>query len=109
MSKLPLINKSYNCIHPYHLVSFSPWPILTSFGLLFLTFGSVGYLHHYLYGATCAFIGLTVVSLSVFFWFRDILTEGVYEGHHTLAVQRNLASGMVLFIASEVLFFAAFF
>lgn len=46
-------------------VTISPWPILTYFGLLFLTSGLVGYLHLYLYGATCILIEFTLVYLPI--------------------------------------------
>ena len=43
------------------------------------------------------------------FWFRDITREGTLEGNHTEVVQIGLRMGMLLFIASEVMFFFAFF
>jgi len=42
-------------------------------------------------------------------WFRDIVVESTYEGHHTLAVQHGIFCGMVLFILSEIMFFFSFF
>lgn len=42
-------------------------------------------------------------------WVRDICNEATYQGFHTRAVQRGLRYGMVLFIASEVMFFFSFF
>lgn len=42
-------------------------------------------------------------------WFRDIIAEATYLGHHTLAVQRGLNLGVALFIVSEALFFLAIF
>ena len=44
-----------------------------------------------------------------FFWWRDIIRESTYQGHHTTTVQAGLKSGMVLFIVSEIMFFLAFF
>ena len=46
---------------------------------------------------------------SMFFWFRDVISEGTYLGNHTLAVQRGLSMGVSLFIVSEALFFLAIF
>jgi cytochrome c oxidase subunit 3 len=71
--------------------------------------GAVGYLQQYLRGGSLALFGLVIVVASVIFWFRDIIVEGTYEGHHTVEVQRGLALGMILFIVSEVMFFSAFF
>ena len=42
-------------------------------------------------------------------WWRDVIREATFEGHHTPVVQIGLRYGMALFIASEVMFFAAFF
>lgn len=42
-------------------------------------------------------------------WWRDIIREATFEGHHTGAVQGSLRYGMLLFIVSEVMFFLAFF
>jgi len=45
----------------------------------------------------------------MFCWWRDIVREGTFEGQHTNSVQAGLKMGMILFIASEVMFFVAFF
>jgi cytochrome c oxidase subunit 3 len=42
-------------------------------------------------------------------WWRDVIIEGTFEGHHTQAVQKGLRLGVILFIASEVMFFFSFF
>ena len=42
-------------------------------------------------------------------WWRDVVHESVYEGAHTPVVQIHLRYGMILFIASEVMFFVAWF
>jgi len=52
------------------------------------------------------FIGLFSLILV---WGLHISDEATYQGHHTRAVQKGLRFGMVLFIASEVMFFFGFF
>jgi len=42
-------------------------------------------------------------------WFRDIITEGTYLGHHTIQVQKGLSIGVVLFIISEIFAFLSVF
>ena len=42
-------------------------------------------------------------------WWRDVIREATFEGLHTPVVQLGLRYGMALFIASEVMFFSAFF
>lgn len=95
--------------HPFHLVSPSPWPILTCISLLTLTTSGVLTMHGFYnaeYILTLAFVSL-ISSMS--FWFRDVISEGTYLGNHTLAVQRGLNMGVALFIVSEGLFFLAIF
>ena len=42
-------------------------------------------------------------------WFRDVVNEAEHQGHHTPVVQIHHRYGMTLFIASEVMFFVAWF
>ena len=44
----------------------------------------------------------------MFSWWRDVIKEA-HEGDHTPVVQLHLRYGMILFIASEVMFFVAWF
>ena len=89
---------------PYHLVDPSPWPLLGSVAALLLTFGIVMYMHDVANGATVAIIGAVLVALTMVVWWRDVIREAHVEGHHTPIVQLGLRYGMVLFIASEVMF-----
>ena len=54
-------------------------------------------------------IGMLCVLAIMAVWWRDVIREAVFEGHHTPVVQIGLRYGMALFIASEVMFFVAFF
>jgi cytochrome c oxidase subunit 3 len=54
-------------------------------------------------------VGFVLVLLTMVLWWRDVVKEATFQGHHTPIVQLGLRYGMVLFIASEVMFFAAFF
>jgi len=103
------LNRSLFQGHPFHLVSPSPWPIYTSISLLSLTTSGVLTMHGFEeahYFLIAAFIAL-VSSMS--FWWRDVISEGTYLGNHTLAVQKGLNMGVILFIVSEGLFFLAIF
>jgi len=95
--------------HPYHMVSPSPWPILTSISLLTLTTSGALSMHMYNDIYIIFFISLFMVIYSMSLWFRDVIVEGTYLGHHTLAVQKGINIGVVLFIISEVFFFLAIF
>ena len=106
--------------HPYHLVDPSPWPFIGSLAALLLAFSAVTFMHPDLFGAETGKTlkslgywklapGFLLVFATMFFWWRDVVAEGEHLGHHTPVVQLGLRYGMMLFIASEVLFFAAFF
>ncbi len=101
-------NSSYQA-HPYHLVSPSPWPIVTSISLLTLTTSGVLSMHNYNNAEFIFFSALILVMYSMTLWFRDVISEGTYIGNHTLAVQKGINLGVALFIISEVFFFLAIF
>ncbi len=98
---------SHAATHPYHMVTPSPWPLVGALGAGTLAAGGVLYMH----GVTPWVIpvGVVLILLTMFLWWRDVVREATFEGHHTPIVQIGLRYGMALFIASEVMFFAAFF
>jgi cytochrome c oxidase subunit 3 len=93
----------------FHLVTPSPWPILTAHSTFALMTGIVAYMHGYLNSTIYVFTGLLLVLVCMGLWFRDIVRESTFEGNHTARVQLGLRLGMILFIISEVMFFFAFF
>ena len=93
--------------HPYHLVDPSPWPLITSMSLLLMAWGAVMAMHEK--GALLFFIGSLAVILASILWWRDVVKESENGGFHNKVVQIGLRYGMLLFIASEVMFFAAWF
>lgn len=95
--------------HPFHLVNPSPWPLFSSIAALCLTTGGVLYMHGYEFGQEMLFLGLGTLIYSMAIWWRDVIREASFEGHHTVAVQEGHRMGMLLFIASEVMFFLGFF
>jgi cytochrome c oxidase subunit 3 len=92
--------------HPYHLVNPSPWPLVGSISAFALAVGAVSWMH----GASLWWIvpGLLGVLYTMFVWWRDVINEGI-AGDHTSVVQLGFRYGMILFIASEVMFFVAWF
>jgi cytochrome c oxidase subunit 3 len=95
--------------HPYHLVDPSPWPLFGSLGALAITVGGVMYMHSYSGGSFLLFFAFTVILYTMFVWWRDVVREATFQGHHTSLVTIGLRYGMILFIVSEVMFFFAFF
>ena len=95
--------------HPYHLVDPSPWPIIGASAGLVLAMGLLMFMHELKGGAIVLGIGSILTLATMVVWWRDVINEGEYQGHHTTIVQLGLRYGMVLFIASEVMFFLAWF
>ena len=96
------LNRSNFQGHPFHLVSPSPWPILTCLSLLTLTTAGVLTMHGFSNAGIWLFLAFISVVSSMSFWFRDVISEGTYLGNHTLAVQRGLNMGVALFILSLI-------
>lgn len=93
--------------HPYHLVDPSPWPLLGAFGGGAVVLGIILWAHS---GITWMFwLGLAMTLGTMFFWWRDVVKESSTPGLHSPIVRIGLRYGMTLFIASEVMFFVAFF
>jgi len=93
--------------HPYHLVDPSPWPLVGALGAGSLAAGAVLFMHDIT--PWLMPVGFLLILLTMFLWWRDVVREATYEGHHTPIVQIGMRYGMLLFIASEVMFFVAFF
>lgn len=110
MIKAPInITTSRNQLHPFHIVDPSPWPLLTSLGAFFTLFGFALYMHFYQNGFTLFLLGLIILLTTMSLWWRDVIREATFEGHHNSYVRKGLKLGMILFITSEVMLFFAFF
>jgi cytochrome c oxidase subunit 3 len=98
--------------HDYHLVKPSPWPLLCSIGILLLMLGMTAMMKG-LFGIPkgawwAPLPGLLWIIWVCIGWWGDVIKES-RAGDHTEVVQISLRYGMVLFIASEVMFFVAWF
>ena len=98
-----------NSKHSFHLVDPSPWPLISAFSALMITFGGVLYMHGYFAGGFLFRFGFLMLFFMMYCWWRDVIREGTFEGQHTSTVQVSLRLGMLLFIVSEIMFFVAFF
>ena len=98
--------------HDYHLVKPSIWPLVGSIAAVLTAWGLVAGLKG-LFGIpkgewwllTIGFIGILGTMAA---WWTDVVKEA-NEGDHTPVVSIGLRYGMILFIASEVMFFVAWF
>lgn len=100
--------------HPYHLVDPSPWPLLSSFAAGLLAVGAVLYMHGVELGGVKVglkgvVLGFLAVLACMYFWWKDVIFEAVVQKAHSKIAKIGMRYGMMLFIASEVMFFFAFF
>ena len=121
--------------HDYHLVNPSPWPVVGAFAAFLCAVGLVtwmkGVAHPVdLAGAQLdglarfwaevsnailtkgklwiAGAGAVILTFTFVGWWSDVIKES-NQGDHTPVVDIGLRYGMILFIASEVMFFVAWF
>jgi cytochrome c oxidase subunit 3 len=95
--------------HPFHIVDPSPWPFFTSMGAFCMLTGTAMFMHFYDQGLMYVRLGFFLLLISAIFWWRDVIRESTFEGHHTTYVRKGLKMGMILFIVSELMLFFAFF
>jgi cytochrome c oxidase subunit 3 len=93
--------------HDYHLVDPSPWPFIGSMSALVLAIGAIMFMHDGMpWLMVAGFMGVIYTMIA---WWRDVVREAEHQGHHTPVVQMHMRYGMILFIASEVMFFVGWF
>src|ERR1700728_1257319 len=85
----------------YYIPHGSPWPILGSVALFTLMLGSAPYLNDWAGGAV-------LLATMFFCWFGTVIGENQH-GIYNTQVDQSFRMGMMWFIFSEVMFFAAFF
>ena len=93
--------------HPYHLVDPSPWPFIGSMSGFVLAVGAVLYMHEGI--SWVMILGFLGVLGTMAGWFWEVIKEAEFRGFHNPVVQVSMRYGMALFIASEVMFFVAWF
>ena len=92
--------------HDYHLVDPSPWPFVGSVATFVAAVGAILWMHGSApWGMV---ISLAGILYTMFMWWRDVIKEA-HKGDHTPVVSLHLRYGMIMFIASEVMFFVAWF
>nr|AGA54143.1 cytochrome c oxidase subunit III [Aleurodicus dispersus]ALD62462.1 cytochrome coxidase subunit III [Aleurodicus dispersus] len=96
--------------HYFHLVDYSPWPILMSLSLFNLGMSIILLINFFFF---FFFFYSLVFSGWIFFQggrdFFVLFRGGLYLGGHSNAVKLNLSLGMIMFIVSELFFFVSFF
>ena len=112
--------------HEYHLVNPSPWPLVGSIAATMLMVGAVMWMKSganesglvlgpagspflAIKGNWLFLLGFAGVLVTFVGWWRDVIKESLTGENTSTVVRLGLRYGMVLFIASEVMFFAAWF
>ena len=103
--------------HDYHIIDPSPWPLIGSIGALTMAIGGVVWMQTLkdagattmgMSGPWVFIVGLLIVLYTMYGWWADTIKEA-HGGDHTPVVSLHLRYGMIMFIASEVMFFVAWF
>ena len=92
----------------YYVPHETKWPFLNTVALIVLFIGLANYLNGYTSGMSIMFTGLALVLIITYGWFSEVVRESE-SGTYNAQVDISFRWGMVWFIFSEVMFFAAFF
>ena len=99
--------------HDYHILPPDIWPLVGAFSALAMAAGGIAWMHgghvgHPNGGGFLFFGGVLGVLVTMYSWWSNVIREA-HAGDHTPVVQLHLRYGMILFIASEVMFFVGWF
>jgi cytochrome c oxidase subunit 3 len=89
---------------PHH----SQWPFLGSIALFTLMVGVANWMNGHAWGQMVFYVGVAMVLVILAAWFGDVIAESL-QGKYSPQVDVSFRMGMLWFIFSEVMFFAAFF
>ena len=92
----------------YYVPHETKWPFLNTVALIVLFIGLANYMNGYTSGMSIMLTGLTLVLIITYGWFSEVVRESE-SGTYNAQVDISFRWGMVWFIFSEVMFFAAFF
>jgi cytochrome c oxidase subunit 3 len=92
----------------YYVPHGSPWPIVGSLALFTTVGGGALWLNHVHAGPWVVALGLALLAFMFIGWFGTVIRESESRLYNE-AVDRSFRMGMMWFIFSEVMFFAAFF
>jgi cytochrome c oxidase subunit 3 len=92
----------------YYVPHHSRWPFLGSIALFTLMAGLASWFNEVSWGMPVFFFGIALLIGVLFGWFGDVVRESI-RGNYNKQVDTSFRMGMIWFIFSEVMFFAAFF
>ncbi len=101
----------------YYVPEQSAWPIIGAVALFFIAWGGANFIHQSTevvetgdqsWGGFVFMAAMAVMIYMVFGWWKDVIKESM-GGLYSAQMDRSFKQGMLWFIMSEVMFFAAFF
>ncbi|MBL4806299.1 MAG: cytochrome c oxidase subunit 3 [Rhodobacteraceae bacterium] len=92
--------------HDYHILQPSPWPLMGAISAFIMFYGAVMYFNTG--WPWVMLVGLAGVLYTMYVWWADVIKES-QVGDHTPVVKIGIRYGVIMFIASEVMFFFAWF
>ena len=92
----------------YYIPHGSHWPIVGSVGLFSTVFGAAHMMNGNAWGTYVMYAGIAILLVMLFGWFGGVIRESI-AGFYNKQVDTSFRMGMIWFIFSEVMFFAAFF
>ena len=94
--------------HDYHILPPDIMPFYTSMAALLMAIGGLMYMKDAPGGGWVLIAGTVAVLFGMYSWWAKVIREA-HAGDHTPVVQLHFRYGMILFIASEVMFFVGWF
>ena len=92
----------------YYVPHHSPWPFVGSITLFTTMVGVANWMNGHAWGQPVFYIGFVATLAVLFGWFGNVISESI-AGRYNEKVDASFRMGMMWFIFSEVMFFAAFF
>jgi cytochrome c oxidase subunit 3 len=92
----------------YYVPHHSQWPFLGSIALFVLMVGVANWFNGHDWGFPTFLVGVAMILVILASWFGDVIAESL-QGRYNPQVDTSFRMGMMWFIFSEVMFFAAFF
>lgn len=93
----------------YYIPKPSHYPVTASLALFLFLAGAASWLHHSPIGPVMFALGGALLIYVIFAWFGTVIRENQQGLYANKDVDQSFRWGMVWFIFSEVMFFAAFF
>ena len=92
---------------PWHVPDPSPWPIFGTAAALSMAVGLVWFMHAGI--PWLMIVGGVLMIITMNGWWTDVVAEANDGKSYSSPIRTGLRIGMLMFIASEVMFFFAFF